>query len=162
MATVELRIRALPAHVRTARLVAAAVARRCGVDDAVIDEVKLAVGEACSRAVALHEQHAPDHQVIVELTEGGHEFLAAVIDCGPPGSENDVPPDAGAVDLPRLVKRTLDSRNNGPGGLGEPLPAHLRLAVIAGLVDELAVERDATGTVVRMRWVLGEPQRNGG
>ena len=52
MATVELRFSALPAHVRTARLVAAAVARRAGVDEAVLDEVRLAVGEACSRAVA--------------------------------------------------------------------------------------------------------------
>ena len=41
-----------PAHVRTARLVAVAVARRAGVDEDVLDEVRLAVGEACSRAVA--------------------------------------------------------------------------------------------------------------
>ena len=54
MATVELRFSALPEHVRTARLVAAAVARRAGVDEAVLDEVRLAVGEACSRAVGLH------------------------------------------------------------------------------------------------------------
>ncbi|HZG94399.1 MAG TPA: ATP-binding protein, partial [Mycobacteriales bacterium] len=60
---VELQIGALPAHVRTARLIAAAVARRCGVDDAVIDEVKLAVGEACSRAVSLHAEHAPTEPV---------------------------------------------------------------------------------------------------
>ena len=39
MATVELRFSALPAHVRTARLVAAAVARRSGVDESVLDEV---------------------------------------------------------------------------------------------------------------------------
>ena len=45
MATVELRFSALPAHVRTARLVAAAVARRSGVDEAVLDEVRLAVGD---------------------------------------------------------------------------------------------------------------------
>src|SRR2546422_373473 len=51
MATVELRFSALPEHVRTARLVAAAVARRAGVDEAVLDEVRLAVGEACTRAV---------------------------------------------------------------------------------------------------------------
>ena len=35
MAKVELSFTALPAHVRTARLVAAAVARRSGVDEAV-------------------------------------------------------------------------------------------------------------------------------
>lgn len=48
MATVELTFSALPAHVRTARLVATAIARRTGVDESILDEVRLAVGEACS------------------------------------------------------------------------------------------------------------------
>ncbi len=54
MPKVELQISALPAHVRTARLVAAALGRRLGLDAVVIDEIKLAVGEACSRAVRVH------------------------------------------------------------------------------------------------------------
>jgi serine/threonine-protein kinase RsbW len=153
MATVELRIRALPAHVRTARLVAAAVARRCGVDDAVIDEVKLAVGEACSRAVALHEQHAPDDQVVVELTEGGDQFLAVVMDCGPPGSESDLPADPEG-DLPLLIEWIASGPTDAHGRFTEPLPAHLGLAVIAGLVDEMKVERELDRTAVRMRWLL--------
>ena len=67
MPTVELRFSALPAHVRTARLVATAVARRCGLEEAVLDEVRLAVGEACSRAVHLHRAHCPDRPVTVTL-----------------------------------------------------------------------------------------------
>ena len=51
MPTVEVSFTALPAHVRTARLVATAVARRSGVAESLLDEVRLAVGEACSRAV---------------------------------------------------------------------------------------------------------------
>ena len=69
MATVELRFSALPAHVRTARLVAAAVALRSGVDESVLDEVRLAVGEACSRAVHLHRRHCPDRPVLVTLAD---------------------------------------------------------------------------------------------
>ena len=46
MPTVEVSFTALPAHVRTARLVATAVARRSGVDEALLDEVRLAVGRA--------------------------------------------------------------------------------------------------------------------
>ncbi|NEE57431.1 ATP-binding protein, partial [Streptomyces sp. SID8455] len=69
MATVELRFSAQPEHVRTARLVAAAVARRAGVDEAVLDEVRLAVGEACSRAVGLHRSHGITAPVSVVLTE---------------------------------------------------------------------------------------------
>lgn len=37
-----------PALVRTVRLVAAAVARRSGQDEGVVEEVRLAVGEACA------------------------------------------------------------------------------------------------------------------
>jgi anti-sigma regulatory factor (Ser/Thr protein kinase) len=57
MATVELTFSALPAHVRTARLVATAIARRTGVEESLLDEVRLAVGEACSRAVEAHRAH---------------------------------------------------------------------------------------------------------
>ena len=47
MPTVEVSFTALPAHVRTARLVATAVARRSGVDEALLDEVRLAeIGRA--------------------------------------------------------------------------------------------------------------------
>ena len=57
MPTVEVSFSALPAHVRTARLIAVAVARRAGVAEDLLDEVRLAVGEACSRAVELHQRH---------------------------------------------------------------------------------------------------------
>ena len=63
MATVEVSFTALPAHVRTARLVATAVARRSGVAEALLDEVRLAVGEACSRAVEAH-RYRPGRQGI--------------------------------------------------------------------------------------------------
>src|SRR5262249_15667061 len=68
MATVEMSFTPLPAHVRTARLVATAVARRSGVDEALLDEVRLAVGEACSRAVEAHQEHCPAEPVRVALT----------------------------------------------------------------------------------------------
>lgn len=80
MATVELRFSAQPEHVRTARLVAAAVARRAGVDEAVLDEVRLAVGEACSRAVGLHRSHGITAPVRVALTEEEKIFSIEVGD----------------------------------------------------------------------------------
>lgn len=39
-------------HVRTARLVVVAVARRAGVGEARLEDVRLAVGEICARAVS--------------------------------------------------------------------------------------------------------------
>ena len=49
---VELELPATAEHVRTARLVSVAVARRMGLDDQLVEEVRLAVGEACARHLA--------------------------------------------------------------------------------------------------------------
>ncbi|MET7935429.1 ATP-binding protein [Streptomyces sp. NPDC005322] len=137
MATVELRFSALPEHVRTARLVAAAVARRAGVDEAVLDEVRLAVGEACTRAVGLHLSNGVEAPVRVVLTEEEKKFSIEVGDESPtsasmmPGSHPDVD-DEGAAE---------------PEGEDE-----MGLAVISGLVDDVEVKSSATGGVIRMSW----------
>src|SRR5512135_164219 len=80
MPTVEVTFTPLPAHVRTARLVATAVARRSGVDEALLDEVRLAVGEACSRAVEAHQEHCPAEPVRVALTGTNGRFEVVVTD----------------------------------------------------------------------------------
>src|SRR3712207_1500524 len=104
MATVELRITALPAHVRTTRLIAAVLARRAGIEETLIDEVKLAVGEACSRAVGLHKQHAAADEVLVELTDDDKRFVVVVRDCGPADADTAVELTGEPVaDLPDLV-----------------------------------------------------------
>lgn len=144
MATVELRFSALPAHVRTARLVAAAVARRSGVDEAVLDEVRLAVGEACSRAVHLHRRHCPEIPVLVTLVDGPDLFRVAVTDEAPAADESDDDMDLG--DLADSADLDLDAV---PPGVG--------LAVISGLVDDVSVEPAAAGgpgMVVRMTWPI--------
>src|SRR4051812_13138530 len=83
MPTVEVSFTALPAHVRTARLIALAVARRAGVDEALLDEVRLAVGEACSRAVYVNHQQDPGTSVVMRLTDEQDKFTVEVVDCGP-------------------------------------------------------------------------------
>src|SRR5450631_1106446 len=83
MATVEVTFTPLPAHVRTARLVATAVARRSGVAEALLDEVRLAVGEACSRAVEAHRRHCPAEPVKIEMTDQGERFVVVVSDHAP-------------------------------------------------------------------------------
>ncbi|MEW1612423.1 MULTISPECIES: ATP-binding protein [unclassified Streptomyces] len=137
MATVELRFSAQPEHVRTARLVAAAVARRAGVDEAVLDEVRLAVGEACSRAVGLHRSHGITAPVSVVLTEEEKAFSIEVGD--------GVPDPA-----------TPGARSSAPGGPDEPDSDggedEMGLAVISGLVDDVEVRSGADGGVIRMSW----------
>ena len=77
-----------PKQMPDARLVAAAVARRAGVEEAVLDEVRLAVGEACSRAVGLHRSNGLTAPVRVVLTEEDKMFSIEVGDevPGPAGT----------------------------------------------------------------------------
>ncbi|MCP3820272.1 ATP-binding protein [Streptomyces sp. A3M-1-3] len=134
MATVELRFSALPEHVRTARLVAAAVARRAGVEEAVLDEVRLAVGEACSRAVGLHRSHGVTAPVRVVLTEEEKVFSIEVGD-EVPGPSGAAPGSHGGAD---------DADAEGEDEMG--------LAVISGLVDDVEVSAGELGGLIRMSW----------
>jgi anti-sigma regulatory factor (Ser/Thr protein kinase) len=148
--TVELRFTALPAHVRTARLLAAVLARRSGIDEALIDEVKLAVGEACARAVGIHQAHAGDQDVSVEFTDDDDCFSVAVRDRGPADADTAVEATGEPVaDLPEL----LDVHDLASAGdPGAPMPPGFGLAVIAGLVDNIEVVAADPGSVVRMTW----------
>ncbi|MEU7381286.1 MULTISPECIES: ATP-binding protein [unclassified Streptomyces] len=138
MATVELRFSALPEHVRTARLVAAAVARRAGVDEAVLDEVRLAVGEACTRAVGLHRNSGISAPVKVMLTEEEKQFSIEVGDEArhAPFHAGDAP---GAVDE------------------AEAEEDEMGLAVISGLVDDVEVSAGEHGGLIKMTWPTTPP-----
>src|SRR5438034_10593197 len=85
MPTVELTFTPLPAHVRTARLVATAVARRSRVEESLLDEVRLAVGEACSRAVEAHRLYCPTEPIRIELSDRDGRFSVVVTDAAPSG-----------------------------------------------------------------------------
>lgn len=146
MPRVRLEISPTPAHVRTARLVATAVARRSGVADTALDEIRLAVGEACSRAVSLHREYAPAEMVSVVLEDDG-KFVVAVRDAAPVGA------DATAADALELVSRIYA----GQGRNNDLLPADFGLAVIGGLVDDVEVVPVDPGTIVRMTWPLSRP-----
>ena len=138
----------LPAHVRTARLVATAVARRSGVDEALLDEVRLAVGEACSRAVEAHQEHCPAEPVRVALTGTDGRFEVVVTDTAV--QHNGAAPGAEA-----------NGGSETPGdepadAAGEParqaVPAELGLAVIEGLADDVEIARTKAGLSIRMSW----------
>jgi anti-sigma regulatory factor (Ser/Thr protein kinase) len=146
MATVELSFTALPAHVRTARLVATAVARRSGVDESLLDEVRLAVGEACSRAVEGHQLYCPGEPVRLALTDLAGRFEVEVTDTCAPGERSPAGQDASST-----VARGLGAENNGS------LPANLGIAVIAGLADDVQISETATGTSIRMSWPSAGP-----
>jgi len=149
MATVEMSFTPLPAHVRTARLVATAVARRSGVDEALLDEVRLAVGEACSRAVEAHQEHCPAEPVRVALTGTNGRFEVVVTDTAAQSAT------ASAVGAPGGMK----DGSEAPGGeqAAAPVdaaqlavPAELGLAVIEGLADDVEIAHTDAGLSIRM------------
>jgi anti-sigma regulatory factor (Ser/Thr protein kinase) len=156
MATVEVTFTPLPVHVRTARLVATAVARRSGVAESLLDEVRLAVGEACSRAVEAHQRHCPGQPIRVSLTDDGEQFQVVVTDAVQ-GSERDLP---AGVSLP--AGTGAEGGNGAALGVGfaEPsggpvplrLPEDVGLAVIAGLADDVRIASAGAGTSVTMIW----------
>jgi serine/threonine-protein kinase RsbW len=148
MATVELTFTPLPAHVRTARLVATAVARRSGVDESLLDEVRLAVGEACSRAVEGHQLYCPAEPVRLALTDLAGRFEVEVTDTCASGD----PGPAGIGNRP--------GGSDPPEGLdGAGLPAGLGIAVIEGLADDVQITTTSAGTSIRMSWPSVRPAR---
>ena len=135
MATVEVSFTPLPAHVRTARLVATAVARQSGVAESLLDEVRLAVGEACSRAVEAHQRYCPAEPVRIALTEHSGRFEIAV---------TDVRPVPAAVPQVTAADQQADDDFGNPNGFA--------LAVISGLADAVQVSETASGTSITMSW----------
>jgi anti-sigma regulatory factor (Ser/Thr protein kinase) len=149
MATVEMSFTPLPVHVRTARLVATAVARRSGVEEALLDEVRLAVGEACSRAVEAHQAQCPDEPVRVELTGTSERFEVVVTDAAAAGQEAAGSPSAQPEGWPApgngVPNGTSALDHSGP-------PQGLGLAVIAGLADDVQFARTPAGLSITMSW----------
>ena len=139
MAVVELTLAPLPAHVRTARLVGVAAARRAGLDAGLVDELRLAIGEACSRAVGLHARHAQGQPVRITVSDDPTGLTITVTDLGPAAG----PTGDSAADL--LDSSSVDDE------LGDP---DVALAVLSGLVDDLAVDAGPGGTTVTLRWPL--------
>ncbi|MEX2289935.1 MAG: ATP-binding protein [Mycobacteriales bacterium] len=142
MALVELFLTPLPAHVRTARLVVVAAARRAGLADGLVDELRLALGEACSRAVGLHHRHASDVPVKVTISDDPGGLTVTVTDSGP--AAGPAPDD--------LAEGLLDG--GAADGQEELVDPDVALAVLAGLVDGIDISASEAGTTVTMRWPL--------
>jgi len=152
MATVEVTFTPLPAHVRTARLVATAVARRSGVDEALLDEVRLAVGEACSRAVEAHRRHCPAEPVKIEMTDQGERFVVVVSDQAPtPGASTGISAGANGHGLGPGAATLVQGADDAG------IPAGFGLAVISGLADDVHVSSTSSGVSVRMSWPSATP-----
>ena len=150
MSTVHLAFSPDPAYVRTVRLVAAAVARRAGVSDELLDEVRLAVGEACTRAVALHRRHRLTDPIDVSMSDGGR-FVVRVVDRGPVAAAMNEPGETTGAIIAQVRAET------GRVPVDEDaIIAEVGLALLTGLVTDLTVAAtlEGLGTEVRMSWPI--------
>ncbi len=78
MATATLTIPPIAGQVRTARLVTTAAARRCGVSEDRIDEIRLAVGEVIARSVLRQQRAGLANPVVVDITDDDDLFTVRV------------------------------------------------------------------------------------
>lgn len=122
-----------PEYVRAARHTVAALARLHDVPDEVVDDLKLAVSEACTHAVSVNARssEAPvrlvgsceDDLIVVEVTDQGPAIDASLLERAPEYDSEEFSFEKG-----------------------------LSLPLIAGLVDEVeALPNPDGGTVLRMR-----------
>lgn len=132
-----------PVHVRTARLVAASVAQQASLTNDLLSEVRQAVGEACSRAVARHRRFKVWELVRMNLTIDAR-FVVEVADFAPVMStqlRTRVP------DAADPMVQTADD---------DALAEEVALTLLAGLVPDLQVieATNGNGTTVQMSWPL--------
>ncbi|HEX2038863.1 MAG TPA: ATP-binding protein [Acidimicrobiales bacterium] len=132
--TIELEIPARPEFVGLARLVVSSLASsRRDLPDDRIDDLKLAVSEACTNAIEAHAEVEADERVVVRWREGDDRFEVSVEDRGPGFDPETLPTHPPVTDPERL---------NFERGLGIPL--------IRTLVDEVEFDPSDKGTAVRM------------
>ena len=127
----------------------------------MLDEVRLAVGEACSRAVEAHRQYCPAEPVKIALTDSGGRFEVVVTDAAPgeavaPNGTTEAG-DAGdaavgtagdVADVGSTAAGTSQSLIDAQRGLQDGSG----LAVIAELADDVRISRTAAGISVCMSW----------
>ena len=140
MALVELSFPARPVHVRTARQVAVSLARRAQLADEILDEIRLAVAEACGLALAVLRQARDDGPVAVNFDDSDGFTVevrtAAVLPAATGAAALDVVADAAKV-------AAEDE---------EQLPAGAALAVLAEFAPVLDATTSAQGLRLRLGW----------
>ena len=116
-----------PALVRTVRLVAAAVARRTSRDEEFVEEVRLAVGEACALLVGQDVLPGPVPGPVEVRMRLEDSLRVSVVASG-----TIAPHDAPTSDIDGV----------------EPW------ALLRGLIDDFEISQDAGSTQLSMSWPL--------
>jgi serine/threonine-protein kinase RsbW len=130
----ELAIPPEPGSIAMARIFGAAVARHFGCDEDAVEDVKIALSEACTNSVKAHRDSGIDLPIRVVGTAEEDELVFEVVDEGP------------GIDL---RKKEIPADATPPGGLFE---GSLGLTVIQSLFPTAEIGPNAdVGTTVRFR-----------
>lgn len=146
-----------PAHVRVVRLVAVSLARLNGISEEVVEDVRLAVGEACGRAVAAQARADLGTPVVVDFA-GDTGLTVTVSDAVPRPDASG----AAAVALP-------DGDGDDAGGDdpddygGDAVTRRLEhleaapevMALLESLAEAVTVNTGRAGTAVSLHWSGG-------
>ncbi len=131
---VELEIPARPEFVALARLVVSAMASTDSVlSDDQIDDLKLAVSEACTNAIEAHESIRTDERVLVRCWSDDRALRVTIEDRGAGFDPSTLPDHPPPTDPERLKFER---------GLGIPL--------VRALVDEVDITSSTEGTHVSL------------
>jgi anti-sigma regulatory factor (Ser/Thr protein kinase) len=128
VAEVEIGIPPRSAYVAVVRLAVAALARQAGLDGDVVDNLRIAVSEACTTAVFAHEAAGSEDPIVIRWDDADD----------------------------RLVVEVEDAAGTGPGGpapedsQGFATRDVMSSALLESLVDESSVARGAAGTISRL------------
>lgn len=116
-------------YVGVVRLTVAALARNAGLDEERVEDIRMAVSEACANAVLANEAAGSDEPVAVDWRHDGDRLVIEVGDRGPGPTE-----DAGSVDTDGFSSRLAMS-----------------VALLDSLVDEFTHgPREGGGTTARL------------
>jgi len=143
--SLELVVPARPEYIAMVRLVVSSLATaRRNLADQRVDDIKLAVSEACTNAIEAHAAAGVDAPVTVRVVEGDERIEILIVDHG-----DGFDPDDLAIHPPPNDPERL----NFERGLGIPL--------IRTLVDDVEFRSSQEGTTVKMV-VFGGPADESG
>ena len=128
--TIKMEIASNPQYVSVIRLTTSGIANKTGFCLEDIEDIKVAVSEACTNAI----KHSLDNKFSVEYTIFENGLIITIIDSGK-GYDVD------SIDVPNLE---------------EPKESGLGLFIIQSLMDEVEIKSNINyGTVIKMTKYLG-------
>jgi serine/threonine-protein kinase RsbW len=140
VALVELSFPARPVHVRTARQVAVALARRAELAEDVLDEIRLAVAEACGLALSVLPGGLADESLAVDFDDSAG-FAVEVRTATP----------LAAATGPAALEVLAEAAEGGIDD-ADVLPPGAALAVLAELAPVLDAATSAEGMRLKLGW----------